>query len=166
MAELDYDALQRLVDAATPGPWVNYSPNPKTTREQAIYSEWLETDPEARSSEIAALLTPKDAAFIAASRSAVPALLDRVRELVAERDALDAAFDRDLPWRYTEAVARAKTAEAERDAALSTIAKVREAVSGHPECDRYEDGDAITCGWKNAYASVVWALEEAPEVES
>ena len=54
----------------------------------------------------------------------------------------------------------------ERDAALSTIAKVREAVSGHPECDRYEDGDTITCGWKNAYASVVWALEEAPEVES
>ena len=97
MAELDYDALQRLVDVATPGPWANYSPNPKTTREQAIYSEWLETDPEARSSEIAALLTPKDAAFIAASRSAVPALLDRVREL-----------------------------EAERDAALSTIAKVRE----------------------------------------
>ena len=53
-----------------------------------------------------------------------PALLDRVRELVAERDALDAAFDRDLPWRYTEAVARANGAEAERDAALSTIAKV------------------------------------------
>ena len=61
---------------------------------------------------------------------------------------------------------RVRELEAERDAALSTIAKVREAVSGHPECDRYEDGDAITCGWKNAYASVVWALEEAPEVES
>ena len=55
-----------------------------------------------------------------------PALLDSVRELEAERDTLDAAFDRDLPWRYDEAIARARDAEAERDAALSTIAKVRE----------------------------------------
>ena len=172
MAELDYDALQRLVDAATPGPWANYSPNPKTTREQAIYSEWLETDPEARSSEIAALLTPKDAAFIAASRSAVPALLDRVRELEAERDALDAAFDRDLPWRYDEAIARANAAVAERDAATAAIERVR---AVHV---RDEYGLCVACSWEYPDASydaisndVAWpcptiaALDGAPEPE-
>lgn len=54
----------------------------------------------------------------------------------------------------------------ERDAALSTIAKVRAAVSGHPKCDQYEDDGPITCGWKNAYASVVRALEDSSEVKS
>ena len=165
MAELDYDALQRLADAATPRPWFQGRGNQRFENPREVYSK---REPEEEDShDIATFVwSDEDAEFIVASRSAIPALLDRVRELEAERDTLDAAFDRDLPWRYTEAVARAKTAEAERDAALSTIAKVREAVSGHPECDRYEDGDAITCGWKNAYASVVRAIEEAPEVES
>ena len=138
MAELDYDALQRLADAATEGPW-------QWTREPGDEEGSLEAPSEegyvlgvyGMHTEGFIAVGKADAEFIAASRQAIPALLDRVRELVAERDA-----------------------------ALSTIAKVREAVSGHPECDRYEDGDAITCGWKNAYASVVRAIEEAPEVES
>ncbi len=53
----------------------------------------------------------------------------------------------------------------ERDAALAAIERIREAVSGHPECDRYEEGDVISCGWKSAYASVVAALGVAPEPE-
>lgn len=51
----------------------------------------------------------------------------------------------------------------ERDAALAAIERIRQAVSGHPECDRYEEGDVISCGWKSAYASVVAALDGAPE---
>ena len=94
-----------------------------------------------------------------------PALLDRVRELEAERDE-GLTFVRkwskaNARWRRL-ARGTIRKLTAERDAALSTIAKVREAVSGHPECDRYEDGDAITCGWKNAYASVVRALGSVP----
>lgn len=54
-------------------------------------------------------------------------------------------------------------AEAERDAALAAIERIREAVSGHPECDRYSEDDVISCGWKSAYASVVAALDGAPE---
>ena len=71
----------------------------------------------------------------------VPALLARVRELEAERDTLDAAFDRDLPWRYDEAIARARDAEAERDAALFTIAKVREL---HQRSDGHHGYDVCT----------------------
>ena len=136
MAELDYDELQRLADGATPGPWFQGRGNQRFEKPREVYSK---REPEEEDShDIATFVwSDEDAEFIVASRSAIPALLARVRELVAERDA-----------------------------ALSTIAKVREAVSGHPECDRYEDGDAITCGWKNAYASVVRAIEEAPEVEA
>ena len=54
---------------------------------------------------------------------------------------------------------------AERDAALAALERIRRAVSGHPECDRYEEGDVISCGWKSAYASVVAALDGAPEPE-
>ena len=54
---------------------------------------------------------------------------------------------------------------AETNAALAAIERIRQAVSGHPECDRYEEGDVISCGWKSAYASVVAALDEAPEPE-
>ena len=56
-------------------------------------------------------------------------------------------------------------ARAERDAALAAVERIRQAVSGHPECDRYEEGDVISCGWKSAYASVLAALDGAPEPE-
>jgi len=67
--------------------------------------------------------------------------------------------------RANTAEARIAELEAERDAALAVLERIREAVSGHPECDRYEEGDVISCGWKSAYASVVAALDGAPEPE-
>lgn len=56
-------------------------------------------------------------------------------------------------------------ARSECDAALAVVERIRQVVSGHPECDRYEEGDVISCGWKSAYASVVAALDGAPEPE-
>ena len=100
-----------------------------------------------------------------AARDLAMRRFDAIRELEAEVFKQRRKFD-SMAFFSDYHAKRARSAEAERDAALSTIAKVREAVSGHPKCDRYEDGDAITCGWKNAYASVVRAIEEAPEVES
>lgn len=40
------------------------------------------------------------------------------------------------------------------------IAAVKEALSGHPKCDRYEDSSGITCGWKRAVHTITYALEE------
>lgn len=54
---------------------------------------------------------------------------------------------------------------AERDAALAAVERIRQAVSGHPECGRYEEDDVISCGWKSAYASVLAALDGAHEPE-
>lgn len=62
-------------------------------------------------------------------------------------------------------IAALEAATRERDAAVAAVERIREAVSGHPECDRYSEDDVISCGWKSAYASVVAALDGAPEPE-
>jgi len=67
--------------------------------------------------------------------------------------------------RYKRLADALEAATRERDAALAAIERIRRAVAGHPECDRYEEGDVISCGWKSAYASVVAALDGAPEPE-
>lgn len=41
-----------------------------------------------------------------------------------------------------------------------TIERIREALAGHPQCDRYADDDVITCGWKSVVRSIQWALDE------
>lgn len=198
MAELDYDELQRLADAATPGPWEHHrtiQADHYVSAGGGILTGTIICGPT---------YERNNAEFIAASRSAVPALLDRVRELeeargvevqaskctpggststlfTGEKDARIARSggykrlaERDFTGHSDEGRRTAfyegfslgqhypTDAIAERDAALSAIAKVQEAVSGHPECDRYDDDDAITCGWKNAYASVVRALGSVP----
>lgn len=40
------------------------------------------------------------------------------------------------------------------------IAAVKEALSRHPKCDRYEESEVITCGWKSAVHTITYALEE------
>ena len=146
MAELDYDELQRLADAATPGPWFQGRGNQRFEKPREVYSK---REPEEEDShDIATFVwSDEDAEFIVASRSAIPALLDRVREL-----------------------------EAERDAALSTIAKVEalhqetacevDCCGAQPMCSECGVQGIWPCETIRALGSVVWALEEAPEVES
>jgi chemotaxis receptor (MCP) glutamine deamidase CheD len=77
---LDLDALQALCDAATPGPW--------------------ETDAD-RFDDI----EEDDAEFIAAAREAMPMLVARVRELEAEKAAMQAALIQCsslAPWNVRE----------------------------------------------------------------
>ena len=114
MSALDLDALEALCDAATPGPWV------------AAPSPWEGVsaphgDPrDGGSCEIVDCVrgpSHGDAAFIAAAREALPALITRLRaaesEVDAAREALGGSF-----W-TTEGLAdgiRRKTAATERDA--------------------------------------------------
>ena len=100
-----------------------------------------------------------------ASRATVP---DAATELAAAEEhfhASIASHDAALTAQINEAVEWGRKREAERDAALAVLERIREAVSGYPECNRYEEGDVISCGWKSAYASVVAALDGAPEPE-
>lgn len=43
------------------------------------------------------------------------------------------------------------------------ITRMVQVTENHPDpCDKHPEGDVITCGWKNAYKSVTWALKETP----
>jgi hypothetical protein len=53
-------------------------------------------------------------------------------------------------------------AEAERDALAASLAAVREARSGHPECDVHPEGDPVSCGWKRAVLDIDAALSAVP----
>ena len=40
------------------------------------------------------------------------------------------------------------------------ITRMVEAAKNHPDpCDKHPDDDPVTCGWKRAYESVIWALK-------
>jgi hypothetical protein len=90
MTDIDLDAARALCDAAAPGPWVAdgcYITN--WTRENAPKPGFTIYDEGGHG--------PEDAAFIAAARDLVPALLDEVERLqraianhsCSPRDALD-----------------------------------------------------------------------------
>jgi hypothetical protein len=112
---LDLDALQRLCDAATCGPW-EADDGSMTVRSDDVVV--CDVDTGLREGDLA------DAAFISAARDALPKLIARVRELQAEADKLcdlcDQAGGNWERWKK-----RAETAEAEvrrlndEDAALS-----------------------------------------------
>jgi hypothetical protein len=73
---LDLDALQRLCDAATPGPWDGGSAIVENCDGLTVCEF---SDPAADASE-------RDADFICAARDALPKLIARVRELEARFD--------------------------------------------------------------------------------
>jgi len=76
---MSLDEIEARANAATPGPWTckrNHSPYDGFWIEYQAYKRELET--------IADRVLTQDAAFIAAARTDVPALVARVRELEAE----------------------------------------------------------------------------------
>ena len=40
------------------------------------------------------------------------------------------------------------------------ITRLVQIAENHPDpCEEHPEGDVITCGWKNAYKSVIWSLK-------
>ena len=98
--QIDRDRLRELASGATPGPWEaqDYDDHPGDEGSCVLTHE-----PERGTRAIAYAIaypwtTPEsceaDAEFIAASRQAVPALLDMLDQAEAERDQAQAALDR------------------------------------------------------------------------
>ena len=52
-----------------------------------------------------------------------------------------------------------RTADA-LEAATTNLDRVREARGNHPKCDRHDDEDAVSCGWKSAVLNIDAALTE------
>lgn len=60
--------------------------------------------------------------------------------------------------------AQLRRAKADRNAAEAVVHQVREALAEHPRvCDVHPDDDPITCGWKNAVATVQWVLDNCSD---
>ena len=47
------------------------------------------------------------------------------------------------------------------DAPTTALDKVRAALANHPRCDRHDDDDPVTCGWRRAVEDVQAALDGA-----
>ena len=78
----DYDALRKLEQAATPGPWKS---SPGVVWAVEMYGS--PEDPEWQQVKVAD--TGEDAAFIAAARNALPRLLDELAEMRAKLEAME-----------------------------------------------------------------------------
>ena len=49
------------------------------------------------------------------------------------------------------------------DAPTTALNKIRTALANHPRCDRHDDDDPVTCGWKLAVLDVQAALDGADQ---
>lgn len=95
-------------------------------------------------------------ADLLAALNAVPA--EKLAEAESELAKLR-VVDSDGQDLFDRAVSRADRLEAERDALTATVARVREALSRHPEpCAETE----FTCGWKGAVVDLLAALDPKP----
>ena len=119
--------LRGLCEAATPGPWKDY----RDTFEPAVYTKLEDGCRGACISRLAGLYTHgnrENAAFIAASRQALPELLDeieRLKKLVDNNSAMGADRNDIL----IEAVAAANAADARIERLQAEAAALREALN-------------------------------------
>ena len=97
MSTIDTEALRALAGAATPGPWVLASVMHETNEAVGIAFVQSPTGWPAQ------CLHSRDAVFIAAARTAVPALLDAL----AERDAEVARLTSGAAWFAEQTVTQA-----------------------------------------------------------
>lgn len=156
----DLSRLREIAEKATQGEWWIENDSEKDYEAGISYSEWpstlhgpknvLATRVQAEAGlgyqidEIPELGFP-DAEFIATfNPEAVLGLLDRLEWAEDKRD-----------WHKEQEA----TLRLDVEKLVQALDRIREAVSGHPECDKYEEGDPVTCGWKRAYQSVVAALK-------
>lgn len=85
MTQAELDALRQLADAATPGPWTA-SPRSTDGRVDGLLGAEIN---ELEQPERGQFTSLADAAFIAASREAVPALLDALAAANARAEAAE-----------------------------------------------------------------------------
>lgn len=64
-----------------------------------------------------------------------------------------------LPGRDTDL--RIAAAFAALRAAADQLEAVHEALARHPKCDKYDEDDVVSCGWKSAVRDITRALNPA-----
>ena len=132
---IDLDELQKLAEAATPGPWVADPPRAWDTDDDGGYQmqsslRVMDAGSITWDDHGGEVFRPEDAEFIAAANpQATLELIERMREAEAERDAATAAIER-------------VRAIAERHGVKSWTEEIFAALDGapEPECE-YRWGD-------------------------
>ena len=119
---LSIPELRALVAAATPGPWFARSRHLSLVPDSSGVGGTMHTN------HIGVMAEQDVAAFIAAARTAVPELLDRVEALEAAlREALEIAHE---GWGYAPDYFRDKWMDAERLAELAKLVDAIDAAEG------------------------------------
>lgn len=129
--------LRRLCEAATPGPWVRskYGFNILThDSELSTCTQRYTGDKKPTEEEMAVMVA--NAAFIAAARTALPALLDEVERMQRERRE-DIALMEETLQAEKIGIARIEKAEAEAGAMREALAELTEAVRRGPIKERF-----------------------------
>ena len=126
MTQAELDALKALAEAATPGPWLPCT----DTHEGVLWEAWGCTPTVTARTELQAdMAAQADAAFIAAARAAVPALIAEVERLQAAWGAEhDAAIRADEQARMAKR--EVESLRAELSAARNLTMDVRRADNG------------------------------------
>ena len=126
---IDTEALRRLADAATPGPW-DYPGELLGSPCTTVFAG----DPKRTQAVYLAAAMPENGAFIAAARTAVPALLDALAaaEHRATRAEAQSAIRGRAVVMYRD---RAREAEARVKAVRAIHRDLYESMSGVPYCD-------------------------------
>lgn len=147
---MNIDDIEARANAATPGRWeaepggaIVWHNSPVTNR--AVVA--LVTDPKTPGAK-------KDAVFIAAAREDVPAMCAEVRRLRAELADVLAQWQADVG----SAIARALTAESQRDAARAEAARLRAALDDVQQCK----SGLYYCAWAEKLAKENAALHGTP----
>ncbi|WP_326564525.1 hypothetical protein [Micromonospora peucetia] len=153
MTTNDLDAIRKLADAATPGPWQAIVPANETGDWFDPYDDPMVVTSDSTPGNYCAIAKDicngdpegvADTAFIAAARSAVPALCDEVEQLRAKL-----------------AVARRETdrLRADRDAHQQVTAAARRVIAaGHLDWD---GGTDVEGSQGDAHAALAQAVEAA-----
>lgn len=170
MTDLDLDAIEARANAATAGPWRVWSGS-RVEHKSAVETAWSH-DADGGDTELVADCCPTaDAAFIAHSRTDIPALVTEIRRLRAEVERLARWKAEALPVLsglqdlgsalgvpLGQSITGPESVQRARDM-VAALDQVRAALANHPRaCDTHPEGDPITCGWKRAVADVEAAL--------
>jgi len=84
ISDSEMKRLQKLCKGATPGPWAASVGGPWAASAGGPSPAWVVTADTGRGEVTVAETDRRDAEFIAAARTALPVLLDEVRQLRAE----------------------------------------------------------------------------------
>lgn len=106
-------------------------------------------------------------------KKAMERMAERILVLASEKQAMQERLDRykdeeeqllgnltDMTSRWIGEVKATHVVSNNLRQALAAVERIRESRSNHPECDKHDEADPVTCGWKRTVQDIDKALEK------